>query len=298
MQTITKKKTNSLKITLDKVSKKGTQYRISISLDDQCKNGHADFAITGDMREAGKPKTDRFNLGGGAIGDKIAKAFPELAIFNKLHLCDRKGAPMHAAANGLYHLRQGDMSKERFCEYYRVSPEQFDILNTADDQDHFKYLLYSAGVVEQWQKEADQATALLEEMTGCEFVDESTRYQLEPLTFEKRIEIEKGIQSGYYSPESRQQRAEAKKLAEIEDLRAGFEKDLKAATDKAKTEFDVKILVLESGLSPKNFIFYNHTKTGTFNWLDYEKKVTQEDFNTFLDKVKDITPDGVKWELK
>lgn len=298
MTTAQSTQTNDLRITLDKVSKKGTQYRIKIRLNDECKNGHADFSITGDMWEAGKPKTDHYNLGGSAIGDKIAKAFPELAIFNKLHLCDRKGAPMHAAANGFYHLQQGEMSKERFCEYYRVTPEQFDILATAEDQNHFKYLLYSIGVVEQWQKEADQATALLEEMTGCEFVDESVRYQLEPLTQEEETEFKERIQNGFYSTEQRQQRAADKRAAEVEKLKAEFTKDYNEATAKAKAEFDAKLLILESGLPLNNFIFYGHSLTGSFNWKGYEKKITEEEFLYFLDFVNGRTPEGVKWELK
>lgn len=298
MTTTQSTQTNDLRITLDKVSKKGTQYRIKIRLNDECKNGHADFAITGDMWEAGKPKTDRYNLGGGAIGDKIAKAFPELAIFNKLHLCDRKGAPMHAAANGFYHLQQGEMSKESFCEYYRVTPEQFDILATAEDQNHFRYLLYSTGVVEQWQKEADQATELLEEMTGCEFVDDSVRYQLEPITQEEETELKERIKNGYYSTEQRQQRAADKRAAEVEKLKSEFTKDYNEATAKAKAEFDAKLLVLESGLPLNNFIFYSHSRTGSFNWKGYEKKITQDEFNAFVESVKDKTPEGVKWELK
>ncbi|HYD91704.1 MAG TPA: hypothetical protein VEA37_09495 [Flavobacterium sp.] len=295
---MTSQATNNLVFTVDKIAKSGKQYRIKIRLNDECKNGHNDFSITGDMWEAGKPKTDRYNLGGGAIGDKIAKAFPEYAIFNRLHLCDAKGAPMYPDANGFYHMHTDKMSKDKFCEYYRVTAEQYDILATAEDQKHFKYLLYTTGVVEQWEKEAKEAIKLLEELTGCEFVDDSTRYQLAPLTDEERQEMEERINTGYYSEENKLQRANDKRQAERAKIEAEITKEYNAATDKARKEYEAKMLILNSNIPLNNFIFYGHTLTGSFNWKGWEKKVTQEEFNQFLEYAKDKTPEGVKWELK
>src|SRR6185312_390500 len=104
MQTTETTTTNDIRFTTTK-TKKGIDYVIKIRLNDECKNGHNDFSITGDMYLSGKVHTDRNNQGGGAIGDEIAKCFPEFKIFNDLHLCDAKGAPMYAQANGFYHLK-------------------------------------------------------------------------------------------------------------------------------------------------------------------------------------------------
>ncbi|APZ82887.1 hypothetical protein [Flavobacterium phage FL-1] len=150
------KTTNNIKHIFNRVAKNGIQYTIKIRLNDECKNGHNDFSITGEYWEAGKPKQERYSLGGGAIGDQIAKEFPEFAIFNNLHLCDVKGAPMYAIANGFYHLNTQEMEQAKFCKYYRVSTDQYQILKTAEDEKHFKYLLYTIGVVEQWQEEANK----------------------------------------------------------------------------------------------------------------------------------------------
>lgn len=291
--------TTSIKHVIDRTAKNGKQFRIVIKLADECKNGHNDFSITGDIWEPGKPKIDHYNLCGGAIGDTIAKYFPEFEIFNRLHLCDRKGAPMYPDAKGFYHLNTENMDEAKFCEYYRVTAEQYKELKKAEDQEHFKYLLYSLGIVEQWQKEADEATAKLEELAGgVKFVDNSTRYQLSELTDEERATMEGRIKSGYYSKEKKKERAD-KKRQEIKDkMAAEFLAEYNTKSDNAKKEYEAKLIVLNSELPLNNFIFYSHNLTGSFNWKGYEKKVTQEEFNSFLEYAKDKTPEGVKWELK
>jgi methionyl-tRNA synthetase len=104
-------KTNALKFTDSRTAKNGEQWVIKIRLDDECKNGHQDFSITGTCWEAEKPRTDKYMILGGACGDEISVLFPEYEIFNRLHLCDYKGIPMHCSANGYYHLNKGFHSK-------------------------------------------------------------------------------------------------------------------------------------------------------------------------------------------
>ena len=94
METLQIIKTNDLRHTVETTTKSGDQLQIKIRLNDECKNGHQDFSITGTVWEKGKPRTDRYMLRGGAMGDQIAKEKPEYAIFNRLHLCDYKGIPM------------------------------------------------------------------------------------------------------------------------------------------------------------------------------------------------------------
>lgn len=57
--------TNSLVFKTNKIVDNEHIY-ITIRLDDECKNGKEDFAITGDIYEAHKPKIDRYHLSGAA----------------------------------------------------------------------------------------------------------------------------------------------------------------------------------------------------------------------------------------
>lgn len=80
--------------------------RVEIRFDDQCKNKHNTFAITGDVEDTSKRGDSRF-VAGGCLHDEIAKAFPELAPLIKWHLKDSNG-PMHYIANTLYHAGDRD----------------------------------------------------------------------------------------------------------------------------------------------------------------------------------------------
>lgn len=82
-------------------------YRITVTLrfDDNCKNGHNTFAITGDIKESdGKYYRDHSS---GCIHEEIAKHFPELAPLIKWHLFDQTG-PMRYVANTLYLVSDRD----------------------------------------------------------------------------------------------------------------------------------------------------------------------------------------------
>lgn len=75
----------------------GQTGRITAELrfDDNCRNGHHSFAITGTA------KAGRDHEIGGCIHEEIARYFPELAPLIKWHLFDQTG-PMHYVANTLY----------------------------------------------------------------------------------------------------------------------------------------------------------------------------------------------------
>jgi hypothetical protein len=70
--------------------------RVTVRFDDECKNGHESFAITGDVTT----NTGR-DVMGGCIHEEIEKFFPELSHLIKWHLCSTDG-PMHYLANTLY----------------------------------------------------------------------------------------------------------------------------------------------------------------------------------------------------
>jgi len=76
---------------------KGATITAEVRYDDECRNGHNSFAITGEIRIPGRRDCEAC----GCLHDEIAKAFPELAPFIKWHLFDSTG-PMHYVANTLY----------------------------------------------------------------------------------------------------------------------------------------------------------------------------------------------------
>lgn len=49
-----------------------------------------------------------FTTDNGALLDKIREAFPEVAHFVNLHLCQTDGTPMHCEANALYYAKKAD----------------------------------------------------------------------------------------------------------------------------------------------------------------------------------------------
>jgi hypothetical protein len=83
--------------------KAGSTITVEIRFDDNCRNGHQSFAITGHVKE---PGTRDWSTGG-CIHDEIAKYFPELASLIKWHLVSTD-SPMHCAANAVYHASNRD----------------------------------------------------------------------------------------------------------------------------------------------------------------------------------------------
>ncbi len=86
--------------------------KVSIRYDDECGNGHNTFAITGEIREAGR----RSIISCGCLHDDIVKVFPEYEHLIKWHLCSSDG-PMHYIANTVYHVGDTDCNKLRKGEY-------------------------------------------------------------------------------------------------------------------------------------------------------------------------------------
>lgn len=81
----------------------GRKYSITatVRFDDECKNGHESFSITGSIHVGSRLDSC------GCIHEDIARHFPELACLIKWHLVSTDG-PMHYIANTLYHAGDRD----------------------------------------------------------------------------------------------------------------------------------------------------------------------------------------------
>jgi hypothetical protein len=80
----------------------GRSVRVTLRFDDECKNGHQTFSITGEERRA-----DGSEGSCGCIHELIAEAFPELAHLIKWHGVTTDG-PLHYVANTVYHAGDRD----------------------------------------------------------------------------------------------------------------------------------------------------------------------------------------------
>src|SRR5882724_6961369 len=113
---------------------------IKIRLNDDCHNGHQDFAITANVYPTGK-RGDRNLISAGCCHEEILKARPDLKPFVDLHLSTAKGVPMYAIANGFYHLKNdcgnGRSRKEVTMDYLRLTEKEFELIKIAEDEVYF-----------------------------------------------------------------------------------------------------------------------------------------------------------------
>ena len=272
----------------------------NISLDDDCHNMNSDFSITADVYI--KRRNGRWVwYSGGCQHEIIARRFPELKRFIPLHLCSHDGSPMYPVENGFYHV--GNSEKEVSMNYLRITESEYDMLFLAkDDIYYFKYLLFHLGIVARWQKEADEFIRFLEEKTGVEwenpYTHEQERFRLE-LSNEEKAEVETKISNGYYSEKAIAERSEARRIVKIEAMREEIIRKCDEAEQKARNKRDVMLYIIDNGLPTDNVIYYNHTKEVVFNWKDYDKKITQEQFVDFVNSIDySKLPIGTTFSIK
>lgn len=303
--TTTPEITNVLRHRLTATDSEGNPMTINISLDDDCKNGHADFSITGDIYEKGKPRTDRNHIAGGCIHDEILKAKPELKLFIDLHLADSKGVPMYAIENGYYHLKNEDKTpEERLAivkDYLRLSDEELATIATAEDKLHFTYLIHSLKLPAKWKAQADEAIKQLEKWTGKTYADSSQKSNWQDPKPEELATVESRVNTGYYAEDKKQQREQERQEAAKAKILAGLKEDRDKAITKANNKYNVQLAVINAGMPLKNFIYYDHCNEGAFNWntSSYNREVTADEFEQFL-KVVDYKnlPEGITFKLK
>ena len=275
--------TNSLFYRVNKETETES-WTIEIRLDDKCKNGHQDFSITGTAYEKGKPHADNYMIHGGACGDEIAKLWPEFAIFNRLHLCDYNGAPMFAIGNGMYHTDTvNGMSPERFCEYYRVTMQEYKKLASSREPCEYYHYLVTLGILDLWKKEADDTIKQLEALTGNTFICDSKRTQVNVPTEDETHKFLTRLASGYYTVKAKKARDLAAKKQAHENLKNKLSADYDKAIKKINDEFVIDGYLLRLFIALKidakkcgNYIYYNHEGKISLNFNSYDQFTDKE----------------------
>ena len=290
---------NTLKYTNTRIVG-GRKISVKVRLSDDCRNGHADFAITADIYE--KNNQDCWKLiKCGCCHDEIAVAFPELCPFIPLHLCDAKGVPMFAQANGFYHL--WNSTCEITMKELRITRQEYNrFLSEAEDHLYFTYLLQVMGIPKRWEKEACAAIKLLEEFTGETFEDTSVRYQFTPLTPEDMQLVKSRLAEGYYLPENIKKRKRDARFA----VRRQKIADLKAAALRKKQKIDrelqVELYLFKLGASLESFIYYDYSNEVAFNWMHRicdRERMSEEQYNALMAKIDySKLPEGITFKFK
>lgn len=296
-------KTNNLSYNVTKsYVENGITYQmdVRISLGDCCKNGVCDWSITADIYE--KRRNGRYVFcSSGCCHDEILEYFPEFKRFVDLHLCNHYGQPMYPVENGVYHLVNSD--KKKAINYLRITETEYDILrNSIEDKLYFKYLLYTLGIVDRWKEKSLKAIKQLEALTGNtwenQYKPENEHFTLK-FTDNERTLIENRIKEGYYTSEAIQARKDQKKREEYENKRNEIIAYCEKEIQKAENRKLVRLAVLDTGISSKNAIYYDFKNELTFNWNDYETKITQEQFDEFVKTVdKTKLPKNITFKLK
>lgn len=180
-----------------------TKYEIEIRLDDECKNGHDDFAMTADIKE--KRRNGRWvYVGGGCCHEEILKCCPNLAIFEKLHLRNYIGQPMFAIENGLYWIKNGN--KENVKEHFNLSDDEVEEMMQCTDALDVKYFIDKFGIAQRWKNLADRGICELEKLCGMEYQPQGTKTQDVALTDDERKIVEERLNNGYYTDKAKDER--------------------------------------------------------------------------------------------
>jgi len=240
-----------------------TNCKIEIRLDDECKNGHEDFAITATFWTPGKPRTDRNMEVAGCCHDEILKVCPEYSTFIRLHLHDFNGAPMSPVSNGMYHAFSGTYHSEKagpasLAYYFNITLDKAETLCTAADAEHFQYLIERLNIPQAWKAEADKAIKMLEEMTGEKFTSKATRSHYTPMTDEQRADMEQKIKAGYYTPEAIKARNDETRKAVIQEQIKKYTEEFNNETEAAETRLLVNTEMSKEYPEKKGSWFYYH----------------------------------------
>lgn len=287
-------KTNSL-VKIISFKGEGTNHGcVELRLDDECKNGIADFSATYIEYD------NHERIAGGCLSmdnpvlKKIPKEYLDLAKrIARLHLCDLYGRPGAYVSNPLYFLE--NRNKKAFMEVCRMSEEEY---NEAKSLVYDKFTMYawlrSRNIIERWKQEADEATKMLEQACGQEFEFVPTRpdydgapwkekYEQEPpLLDKKKAKKEKDLALKNAMKKKISERHERYKK-EFDKLNLQLQVDNHIAEILSKKRVQSKIGIVMNVMDA--YIFYDHRPQVVFNWCG-SRHATFSDLMVFFKELE------------
>lgn len=294
---------------------------VTISVNDKCHNGHADFSLTAMADELTKDGRwiDSF---GGCCHEEILKRFPDLKLFADLHLSDSNGFPMYAIENGFYHLWDESKTllqrKKITKKYLRINEKQVNQLLKVKDKLYFRFMIEKLGLPTKWRKEASKAIKKLEELSGQkwdkEYKWEKSNYT--SLTKDETLTIKQRLLTGYYTKKAIERREKIKYQNKVYMKKFKIKQHCKEviAKELLKTKINIwlidKIETLKATdktgnflIDNENIIYHNYTKEICFNWRSYGVQATKENFEKFCNNItekdfQEVLPSGIIFTLK
>jgi hypothetical protein len=148
----------------------------------------------------------------------------------------------------------------------------------------------------RWRSQANEAIKILEVLSGKQWDREyiPTRARYNALSSERKAEIVKMIDGGYFSDEAKEQRLKQKAIDESDKKRKGILDDYESDLKKLKDKLGIDLEMLRVG-STENYIWYSHVNEISFNWNSSKKLISKEDFDK-LESTLDFSklPENVK----
>lgn len=279
---------------------------VTIRLDENCKNGYEYFSATCSGSE--KQNSRWMESFGGCSHDEIIRFFPEFKIFTEVHLWSFGGYNIHAVANGYYFIKNGfnncsidnEEFPQYFCNYYKCTLEQFNILKDSENQFEFSVLLVDLGIVKGWKETVKKAIQELEKLTGKKFKSSYNRDKNEITPNPDKLkEFKKLKKADYYSKDAKQKR-ENKRISDLKKAMIDKVKsDYKKSILKHDRELNINLELIEQGfeINPKTgnikgAIYYSHSNELNFNWST--EKIKESSIIDLANKLDGIKFEGLK----
>lgn len=290
------KEVNAIKFEETKVLGK-SKYVAKFRLSDDCKNGVCEFAATMDIYR--KARNGRWVWeSGGCQHEELVRRFPWAEPIVRLHLCHFDGSPTYAVENGFYFIEKGKDATA--MKHFRVSPDEYELLEKAPGKDILKYLVIKMGLPERWKSEADACIAMMEERTDCKWVDPYTEHRhLMEYTDEWLEEMRQRDADGEFTPEALEKKKQEKQAAELAAKRQAIVDRFNADIKKEELESAIRLALFDAGATKDNEIYYSHKRHIVLNWKDFGDMYTDAEFNAIVERVdRSMLPDDCTIELK